>query len=194
MAVDRRIGKTREAIFKAFISLMEEKSFEQLTVQEIAERANVSRGTIYLHFVDKYDLLDQCVEKEMTELRDRCMGVQENLDFTSSGPLLRTAEYVEQHATVFITLINNSGIPAFRSRLHAMLMEGLAEQIDMDGVNRGMNKEMLLHFMASAAVGVMEWWITHSLPISAKKLMEDISILLERNQMGPQPLDALSRQ
>jgi hypothetical protein len=75
-----------------------------------------------------------------------------------------------------------------------MLMEGLAEQIDMDGVNQGMNKEMLLHFMASAAVGVMEWWITHSLPISAKKLIEDITILLERNQMGPQPLEALPRQ
>ncbi|WP_405116647.1 TetR/AcrR family transcriptional regulator [Paenibacillus sp. FSL K6-1217] len=191
MAVDRRIGKTREAIFKAFLGLMEEKGFEQITVNEIAARANVSRGTVYLHFVDKYDLLDQCIEKEMTELRERCMGTQENVDFTTSGPLLRTAEYLERHAGVFIILVNSNGISAFRTRLNVMLIEGLDKQIDMEGVNRGMNRAMLLQFMASAVVGVMEWWISHSLPCSAKKLVEDISILLERNQMGPPPLDAL---
>ncbi|NQX45814.1 TetR/AcrR family transcriptional regulator [Paenibacillus tritici] len=188
--MDRRIGKTRDAIFKAFISLMAEKNFEQITVNEIAERANVSRGTIYLHFVDKYDLLNQCIEQEMTELCNSCMNIGGNTHLVSSGPLLRTAEYLERHAFVFTTLLNNNGISAFRTRLHTILLQGLSEQIDMTGLNRGMNKEMLQQFLASAVVGVMEWWITHSMPYPAKELIEDILVLMERNQMAPRQLDS----
>jgi AcrR family transcriptional regulator len=39
-----------------------ERDFEQITINDIADRANVNRGTIYLHDTDKFDLLDQCIE------------------------------------------------------------------------------------------------------------------------------------
>ncbi|MBS5913907.1 MAG: helix-turn-helix transcriptional regulator, partial [Paenibacillus macerans] len=55
--MDRRIAKTRQAIMEAFVMLMGEKSFEKITIQEIADRANVNRGSVYLHFTDKYALL-----------------------------------------------------------------------------------------------------------------------------------------
>lgn len=59
--MDRRIQKTQDAIFEAFVGLMAEKNFEQITINGIVDRANVNRGTIYLHYQDKYDLLDQCI-------------------------------------------------------------------------------------------------------------------------------------
>ncbi|WNS43452.1 TetR/AcrR family transcriptional regulator [Paenibacillus sp. MMS20-IR301] len=183
--MDRRIGKTREAIFTSFISLMAGKNFEQITINEIAERANVSRGTVYLHFVDKYDLLDQCIETQMQQLCESCLAAGEDEQFASGEALLRTAEYLERHAFVFTTLLNNKGVPAFRTRLHAILLQGLSGQIEMDGLNRGMNKELLLQFLASAVVGVMEWWITHSMPYPAKDMIADILNLMERNQMVP---------
>jgi uncharacterized protein YjeT (DUF2065 family) len=52
-----------------------------------------------------------------------------------------------------------------------------------------MNKEMLVQFLASAVVGVMEWWITHSMPYPAKEMIADILTLMERNQMAPRQLD-----
>jgi AcrR family transcriptional regulator len=170
---------------------MAKKDFEQITVNEIAERANVSRGTIYLHFVDKYDLLDQCIETQMLQLCESCMSVGDSAHFASGGPLLRTAEYLERHARIFTTLLNNKGVTAFRARLHAILLQSLSEQIDMSGLNRGMNKEMLLQFLASAVVGVMEWWITHSMPYPAKEMIGDILTLMERNQMAPRELDSV---
>lgn len=56
--VDRRIIKTQEAIKYAFIELMSEKNLDEITMQNISDRANVGRRTIYLHYFDKYDLLD----------------------------------------------------------------------------------------------------------------------------------------
>lgn len=49
---DRRILRTKQSITKSFLELFSEKDFEQITINEIAERANVNRGTVYLHYSD----------------------------------------------------------------------------------------------------------------------------------------------
>ena len=66
--VDRRILKTQESLKKAVIELMTEKNFDDITIQDIADRANVNRGTIYLHYQDKFDLLDKLIETHINEL------------------------------------------------------------------------------------------------------------------------------
>ena len=56
---DLRIKRTQRAIKDAFYSLVEEKGFEHITVKDITERAMISRNTFYLHYEDKYDLLNK---------------------------------------------------------------------------------------------------------------------------------------
>ena len=62
--VDRRAQRTRQMIRQAFIELASEKGLIAATVQEITERANISRGTFYAHYADKYDLVDAIVREE----------------------------------------------------------------------------------------------------------------------------------
>jgi len=61
---DRRIQRTRQLLRQASIDVMQKKGFRARAFQEIAERANVSRGTFYAHFVDKYALLESLVREE----------------------------------------------------------------------------------------------------------------------------------
>ena len=55
--MNRRSMKTKREILQAVHSLMDEKSFEDITVVDIVNRADISRGTFYLHYEDKYIML-----------------------------------------------------------------------------------------------------------------------------------------
>ena len=54
---DARVRRTRDALGDALITLMQEKPFETITVQDVLDRAHVSRSTFYSHYSDKDDLL-----------------------------------------------------------------------------------------------------------------------------------------
>lgn len=54
---DQRVRRTRERLGSAFIELLHERSIEDITIQDVLNRASVGRSTFYLHFRDKNDLL-----------------------------------------------------------------------------------------------------------------------------------------
>jgi AcrR family transcriptional regulator len=54
--VDRRMQRTRQVIQQAFREVVQEKGFTATSIREITERADINRGTFYLHFADKYTL------------------------------------------------------------------------------------------------------------------------------------------
>jgi AcrR family transcriptional regulator len=61
--MNRRSMKTKREILQAVRTLMEEKSFEDITVVDIVDCADISRGTFYLHYEDKYIMLEQLEEQ-----------------------------------------------------------------------------------------------------------------------------------
>jgi len=54
---DRRTRKTRQLLRDTLLTLLKEKRYEEISVQDIIERADVARSTFYVHYVDKDDLL-----------------------------------------------------------------------------------------------------------------------------------------
>ncbi|MED3324513.1 TetR/AcrR family transcriptional regulator [Bacillus thuringiensis] len=64
--IDLRVIKTQRAIKNTFIQLIEEVGFEKVNVRKLIERAEVNRSTFYLHYQDKYDLLNK-IEDELLE-------------------------------------------------------------------------------------------------------------------------------
>lgn len=65
---DPRVKRTRQLLQNAFTELVREKSFDTITVHDIAERATVNRATFYAHFVDKYALVDATLGISFTEM------------------------------------------------------------------------------------------------------------------------------
>ncbi|MEC0184633.1 TetR/AcrR family transcriptional regulator [Paenibacillus peoriae] len=176
--VDRRILKTQEALKTAVIELMAEKNFDDITIQDLSDRANVSRGTIYLHYMDKYDLLDKLIETHINELRKRCKAPAE-VDFVK-GSLIWT-EYFESNYSFFSLMLASKGAPFFRNRFLEFLVGEFQNEVDnTQGRNFELNKDLVVQFLASSYVGVVEWWFTNERPVTHQVLAEQLGTLLER--------------
>ncbi len=65
---DRRIQRTRQLLKQTSLEIIREKGFRAMSIQEITERANVNRGTFYVHFADKYALLHAISRDEFQHL------------------------------------------------------------------------------------------------------------------------------
>jgi AcrR family transcriptional regulator len=176
--VDRRILKSQESIKKALIELMSEKNFDDITIQEIADRANVNRGTIYLHYSDKFDLLDKLIEEHINEMLEICEWACE-MEWRPAT--LVFFEYFESHYLFFSTMLASKGAPSFRSRFLEFLIEEFKDELDLtEGKNQGLNEDVLLRFIGTAYVGVVEWWITNGMPYPPHVMAEQVGNLLER--------------
>lgn len=176
--VDRRILKTQEALKKAVIEMMAEKNFDDITIQDISDRANVSRGTIYLHYLDKYDLLDKLIESHIHELQGMCDA--SNKDYMRGSSVW--TEYFERNYSFFSMMLTSKGAPYFRTRFLNFLIEQFMNNVEVtQGKNHGLQAEVIVRFVASAYVGVVEWWFLNKKPYPHQELAEQLGILLERN-------------
>lgn len=179
--VDRRILKSQTAIQKAIIELMSEKNFDNITIQDISDRANVSRGTLYLHYTDKFDLLDKLIETHINKLQEMCESASAaEMDFIDSS--LMWFEYFESNYLFFSTMLASKGAPYFRTRFLEFLIDELRNDVNVTvGKNYGLSEDVILQFVGSAYVGIVEWWFTNGMPYPPHVMAEQVGILLERN-------------
>jgi len=63
-------GFTKTAIMDAFLQLLEERTMERITVQDIVQRCGVSRNTFYYHYGDIYALLEAVFRRDIQRFRD----------------------------------------------------------------------------------------------------------------------------
>lgn len=70
--MDKRKEKSRQLIIENFIMLMQKKDIAKISMKDIAEVSNINRGTIYLNFLDKYDILNQSLDFILAEAIEKC--------------------------------------------------------------------------------------------------------------------------
>ena len=101
-------------IKQAFFELLEKKPFEKITIKDITDKAMINRGTFYLHYCDKYDLLDNLEDQVIDDVRGFADLItpetikesrRENMPLPHLIPLLA---YIEENPSFFL-LISSSG-------------------------------------------------------------------------------------
>lgn len=160
---------------------MIEKEFDQITIQDISDRADVSRRTIYLHYMDKFDLLDKLIEEHIDEMRELCHSAGDDADYQDMG--LLWFEYLESHHLFFSAILASKGSLFFRNRFLSFFLQELEKGILPEGSNPsltdGMNVD--IQFLGAAIVGVVEWWFKNGRPLPPSFMAQRVGELLERN-------------
>lgn len=182
--LDRRIVKTREAINKAFLELFAERALEQITINDIADRANVNRGTVYLHYADKYDLLDRCIEEHLSQLITFCGDHDPR---RKPGAMADELEpvfiYLRDHFQFFSAMLSGERTRIFREHLMQFISANARQALERRAEPREIDAELNAQFVASAFVGIMEWWIRGNMPHPPRYMAEQLWRMFEKNDI-----------
>jgi AcrR family transcriptional regulator len=171
---DRRIQRTRQLLSNALLTLIEDRGYESLTVNDITEQANVGRATFYLHYQDKEQLLVESLEEMFSQL-----GALINPMSEASGEqnLITATRLVFQHFAdhhrLYQVLLTEKGAAMVFTRLLAILSQ-LAERDviskEVEQPHMGISTNLVAHYAAGAFLGLVVWWLNNNRPYSAEQM------------------------
>ena len=193
-----RKRKTKQRIQEAFIQLLKEQPFESISIGDITKAAQINRGTFYLHYLDKYDLLHQ-LEQQFFEnlgahidpLQSRYLSVytfeeeQEQLANTLFS-------FIEVHAPVLKILLGEHGRAGFHIRFKNAFSSKVRynlEQHESFYTHVNVPMDYFTSFITAAFLGLIEQWIQNDLDKSPSEMtvlyIEIISFIQKNNTKEP---------
>lgn len=149
--MDRRIRKTREALYSAFISLIVERGYDAISVQDIIDAADVGRTTFYAHFKSKDELLTFGFQRLRDELHSLLDAADSKGSWNFVEPLLRHAK---AHAGLYLALLNGGGGRLAEREFQSIVEEMVASELGGQGDDR-----TTVAMLTGALIGAVRNWI-----------------------------------
>ena len=175
--MDRRVQRTRKLIIETFMELLRDKGFEKITVNDIADRADINRGTVYLHFLDKYDILEKCIDIYVEELLSHCSDDEEiHLHEDAMGKVF---SYLKEHIDIYKLLHENDKYGMFRKKLTNALLSQVEIAMALMPKEISTSREIASQFLVNGLLGVIEWWISSDMSCSADDVTERLLTILK---------------
>ena len=160
------------------MSLILEKKYKSITVQEILNRADVGRSTFYLHFRDKDELLFSGFHylEEFLESAQHVSTPAPGKSYERIiGFSLPMFEHAQEYRRVNRALLGSDAEAVVRRRIHSVLAGIVSRELRLEVRNRKnsdvrVSPELLAHFLVSTYISVLTWWLNSKNPVSPKEI------------------------
>ena len=177
--LDLRQRKTRKLLVEALAQLLEEKSFQELSVTDICRRAMVHRTTFYAHFNDKRELLSYLLSQLEQECVETCLPKEE---MTSPKDYFLTAakntlEFFQNRRSLYLACLN-SGMEAEVHVLSDRAAQELCLQLSRPAFRDAapeVDPQIAARFYIGAVLALIRWWLTSDAPVSQETLLSNLS-------------------
>lgn len=177
---DLRIIKTRRLIRDSFVELLNIKGFSGITINNIADVAMINRSTFYLHYTDKYDLLQQIMEEAIQNILQLVAPeahiIDGKLEYDSFvqniSSILKT---VESDAMLYKIILNDKEMSGISKKFENALIEKLdicfPEYILI-------SRDLFLEMITSLYMSAIKWWLNNDMKYSPNFMAEQLVKLL----------------
>jgi AcrR family transcriptional regulator len=173
--VDRRVRRTRKSLEDALVALTLEKEYDEITIQEITDRADVGYRTFFRHYADKDDLLKDVLNSTMMELRELMSPPTPEVlvdpdfkaaDFKEGVVLFR---HVQEHCDLYRVLLRSE-----RTLIESVIEFTIQEMETNLGllVTSGFSTEIIANHMAWAMLALVRWWLDSDMPYTPEIMGE----------------------
>jgi AcrR family transcriptional regulator len=169
--VDRRVRRTRDSLGDALVALIQERKFEDITVQDVLDRAGVGRSTFYVHYRDKEDLFLSDVE-EFLELISN--GIKRHAP--NSKRLLPVQEFFTHLQDVrefYFALVKSGKAKEVETLGRGIFARSIEERLLSAGVKMDdAQRSAHAHALAGSFFSLLEWWIDKGMKEDPRRMDE----------------------
>lgn len=177
--MDRRQRKTREAIFNAFTDLLSKKDFNQITVGEIIDSADVGRATFYSHFETKDFLLKEFCEELFCHIFDveHEEGHRHKHIFECDGSesvFLHLFQHLQKNDNNILMLLSSKNNELFLRYFRTNLENLIESHLDLfdSQKNKNIPQSFWKNHIASTFVETIRWWLCNGMKENPEVITE----------------------
>ena len=177
--MDRRQRKTREAIFSAFTDLLSKKEFNQITVGEIIEKADIGRATFYAHFETKDFLLKELCEELFCHIFDATNDRQSEHKhiFECDAPdsvFLHLFRHFQKNDNNILDLLSSQNNELFLQYFKCNLKNLVTTQLNLFDSKKSekLPESFWINHISSTFVETLKWWLDNGRKESPETITE----------------------
>lgn len=163
---NRRAQMTRLLLRTALIELMQEKPFNEITIKEICEQADLNRTTFYLHYTDQFALLADVENEVYQKTLETLKNVKPAAD--APGMIETFLNYIKSNASLFRILFVDADSEGFRSRFIQNMLNHLRFNIPLSCAAE--EEPYLLCFLMQGSVHMIMEWIKRGFDMAPGQL------------------------
>ena len=179
---DRRIRKTKKLLKESLIELMNEKKVKDITIKDITERADLNRGTFYLHYLDIYDLLSQIEDEIITNLTALLKTFNETQTLSSYELLEQLFNYLYENKEIFRVLLYTNSDTQFLNKLQTLIKTmGLFTLQNVYKDSPPIVYTYFLSFISSGVIGMVEHWFENGMTLTPSEMASMVDQMITKS-------------
>lgn len=190
--MDRRVVKTRREIRKSLLSLMKEKDFEIITVSDITKRANINRGTFYLHYVDKYDMLEKYEQelfKKLEHIAGEYLKDDDTIDeflHTRYPTIVRLFYCLQEEQELLTILLKTRGFFSFQDQIKNKFIYMFQNNAPSKLIEHQLTYpiEFLGLFASAVFISTIQYWLQSDMKQTPEQLAQMVSDIILNGPIG----------
>jgi AcrR family transcriptional regulator len=167
-ARDARAVRTRESLRQALLRLLDLKSFEQITILDICQLAEVGYTTFFRHYLTKEALLDDLAAEQMGHFIGLSVSVTDSAEGMRSASIA-LCTYVDKHRKIWSTLLTGGAAGAMRDEFLR-----LAKQIAATRKHPGAwpPADVAIIIIVTSTIELLSWWLQERKPLTIEEIAE----------------------
>jgi AcrR family transcriptional regulator len=170
--IDRRIQRTQQMLSNALFTLIVERGYDAITVQDVTECANIGRATFYLHYHDKEQLLEGSLLNLFDDLT-KDVELTPNFSATYQSLSIRVFQHIAERHELYRALFKEGGPPFIIVRMHKWLAALIQYRVLKPRIEQSIHDVdagLLAMHCAGSLLALIIWWLDHDLAPAAEQL------------------------
>lgn len=170
--VDRRAVRTKKALKTAMFELLKKKDVSKITVSELAEHADIGRGTFYLHYADPYDLLDKIEDELISRITAPDFPMTESWRYAHLlGYLEQVWRYMYENKALFQVLMGHQDGTRFIRKCAKHSEKVARAAVAADG-HTGEEDMYNITYVISGTLGIFQKWMEEGAVMPPERLAQ----------------------